>query len=205
MRIDVIQAFDEVVLTPVGRLEVSTAPRIATALGKHLAGHAPVLVDLSRLVLRHVPSVAVFPAARRAAGSRTPLALFGADPRMAAALRSSRVGRTVVIAADLTAARTAVLAGHGDDDRAAYCVPNLTRTGDVVRSACDNWGLSPTYREIVVAVAEEMVGPCGERGCDLTLRHTGHHLSVHVRDHAPFGGTADEERVAQVSLIERIR
>lgn len=202
MRIEVTERTGEVVLTLVGRLEVRTAPRIATALGKHLAGTVPVLVDLSRLVLLHPASVAVFPAARRAAGpAPAPLVVFAARPDMAAALRSSRVSLSVVVASDLFAARAAVRADQPTVS-ATYCLPDPRRIADVVRSACNRWRLPPLHREMVVAAAEEVVGPCGEQGCDVRLEYGERHVSVHVREHGPFGGTAAEEREVRVSLID---
>jgi anti-anti-sigma regulatory factor len=73
-----------VVVMPIGVLSMQTVAATRAALLELLANSDRVVVDLSRLQLRHPGCVAVFGSAMQQAGSwpDIKLALIGADPRM---------------------------------------------------------------------------------------------------------------------------
>jgi hypothetical protein len=95
-----------VVALLVGVLSMQTMAAVRDVLVELLGESDCVVADLSGLRLRHPGCVVVFPAALELAGGwpQAKLALFGADPRMLAQLRSRRVGAAVPVADGLDAA-----------------------------------------------------------------------------------------------------
>ncbi len=131
-----------------GTLAVRTAPAVRAVLREVLAWDGFVLVEVSRLQLGWVSSVAVFPGVHAIAGGwpDARLLLCAATPAMAAALTACGIDRTVPVCLDLTAAwaareqRPDVVTRRTDLERDPVAARNTAAR--FVRRVCEDWGMA---------------------------------------------------------------
>ncbi|HXV94164.1 MAG TPA: hypothetical protein VD813_12750, partial [Pseudonocardia sp.] len=142
-----------------GELRMGTLPDVRRVLGKLLATHGRVLVDLSRFRVAWRPALQVFPSVFADAGGwpSVHLVLFGADPAMHHELHALRVPESVPLVADEATAQR----------RLEYRPDHVSRRRDLpadahapraarafVREACADWNVPDVADEAALVVTE---------------------------------------------------
>jgi hypothetical protein len=175
-----------------GELRLGTVPDVRRVLGKLLASHPEVLVDLVDFRLAWAPGVGVFSSALVTAGGwpAARLVLFGADPRMAAELDRQRVTRTVPLAADLAAARQRLLTRPETVTRHLQLPPEPgapRAAREFTTGTCRDWALDDVVAGARLVVTELVTNAVEHAGtpCEVGLRLDRHGLWIEVRDHLP--------------------
>jgi anti-sigma regulatory factor (Ser/Thr protein kinase) len=192
--VDVVRGEQHDVLRLTGRLSLETVLAVRAALGELLADRGRVVVDLAAVALDWPPAVEVFRTALSAAGGwpAARLALYGASPELAAALRRGRVAHAVPLVADLAAAHEAVDARPARVSRQVDlpCHPEAAACARVfVQEVCTDWGVGE-LRERALLVASELVSNAMEHArsaCRVTVSLDARGLHVGVRDHSTTG------------------
>jgi anti-anti-sigma regulatory factor len=175
-----------------GELRLGTAPDIRRVLGKVLASHRGVLVDLTDLRLAWAPGAGVFSSALAAAGGwpDAHIVLFGADPAMATELDRRRITRTVPLAADRAAARQRLL-GRPDAVTRHLRLPPEPGAPRAAREfttdTCRAWALDDVVAGARLVITELVSNAVEHAGtsCDVGLRLDRHGLWIEVRDRLP--------------------
>jgi anti-sigma regulatory factor (Ser/Thr protein kinase) len=192
LAIDIDRTPDRYVVTLRGELCMRTAGLAATALSKVLGDGRAVLVDLAGMQVRWVPALHMFPATFAAAGGwpAVRMVLFCADPDLAAALHRVGVPMTVPLEPTFKSAvqRLAIRPA-----RVARChelrvdVGSPRRARALVRSACNDWGITGIASEAAL-VATELVANAVEHAgtaCRLRIGLDERGLHLAVRDQRP--------------------
>ncbi len=174
-----------------GELRLGSVPEVRRVLGKLLASHRELLVDLSDIRLTWGPAAQVFGAALAGAGG-WPVAhivLFGADPRMAAELHSQRITRTVPLATDRAAARERLRTRPDAVTRHLRLPPEVgaPRTArEFTADTCRDWAVHDAAGALLV-VTELVTNAVEHTGasCEVGLRLDRHGLWIEVHDQQP--------------------
>jgi len=192
MAMEVIQSADHAVLRLTGSLSLATALAVREALGKQLADHGRVVVELSGVTLDWPPALELFPTALSTSGGWpwVRLALYQALPPLATAFRGTRAAEMVPLEADHPAAVAALdirpprVSRHRD----LPCeLGSAAAARTFLRQACTDWD-AEDLADLVVLIGNEFVSNVVEHAdttCRLTASLDRQGMWVSVRDFQP--------------------
>lgn len=189
-----------------GVLDLTTATRVRLILLKCLAEQpAAILVDLTAMDVGETVTLTVFLTAARhaAAWPGIPIVLYGARPKVAAALTRMGLGRHVGVCATADEARRNA-ARDGCQNRIRDRFPGTAEgvrgARHLAAGACHRWGLAglaPTASLVAGEIAGNAARYAGT-DVDVTVTRFGRYLHIAVRDGSsivpeqtgPAGGTS---------------
>ena len=192
VRIEVVAGARADLLVLAGPVSMATASPLRAGVGKALAARGRVVADLSGLVLVREPAVTLFATALAAAGGwpAVRLALHGASPELAGALRRTRVADAAPLAPDRDTAcalldvRPPRVSRHLDLP-ADPGSPAAVRA--FVSGLCADWDLPGTAAP-AVQVADELVTNAvvhARTACRVVVTLDARGLRLGVRDFGP--------------------
>ncbi len=192
VRIEVVVGEDADVLLLAGPVSLATVALLRTGVAKALAARGRVVADVSGLVLEWEPALTLFTTALAAAGGwpAARLALHGASPELAGALRRARVTDAAPLAPDRDAARALLDVRPPRVTRHLDLPPGTGSPAAVrafVAALCADWDL-PGTAAAAVQVADELVTNAvvhARTACRVVVTLDARGLRLGVRDFGP--------------------
>jgi anti-anti-sigma factor len=187
VRCDIDHIGTRLLVTVIGDLSLSTAPRLRMTLLKCLLEQPDAVVaDLTALTVSESQALSVFSAVSRQAARwpGTPLLLCASQPEVAGLLASGRYGRLETFdstAQALAAARARMVAVS----EVLLPVPGAARRArDLVTEACVRWELPRLIGPACLVVSELVVNATvhARTMMDLRITRDRHYLIIAVRD-----------------------